>query len=364
MTTAATPVATTVSTVQELVDVVQHAAAHDTPLRLQGNATWLQGGGPFVPDSPLSLRAIAGIVDYEPGDLVITARAGTTLAELDAVTRREGQMLAIAPYGAMESTLGALVATATPAPLAFTDLQIRDLVLGLDGVTGTGERIRAGGRVVKNVAGFDLVRLQVGAWGTLGAITDVTLRLHAVPTVDEYVVGTPTGTLDTVLAAITANRAPLPMLVVCAPGAAPVVWARVSGNPERARALHAHLASLGVHDTTVVPDARALHDTPHDATVLRVRAARAAGATMIQQLRVIVPTATVMYEPLRGAARVVIPTADADASLVRLKREAHNTALSIAVDQGRGASHVRSTLEQRVKHALDPRDILNRFAIS
>lgn len=353
-----------VATEAELVDVVQHAAAHDTPLRVHGSATWLDGGGPFVADSSVVLRALSGIVDYEPGDLVITARAGTTLAELDAVTRREGQMLAIAPYGSTESTLGAIIATATPAPLSFGDLQIRDLVLGVSCVTGTGERVRAGGRVVKNVAGFDLVRLQVGAWGTLGITTEVTLRLHAVPAIEQYIVGAPAVPFESLLAAITVNRAPVPMLVVLAPGTEPVVWARISGNAERAAALTAHVATLGVRDTTPMRTVRALHEVPADATVLRVRAARAAAAALLQALRACLPTATLLYEPLRGAARVIIPAVDAAQGLTHLTRGAQANAWSIAIDQGRRAPHVRTMLEQRVKHALDPRDILNRYTTS
>jgi hypothetical protein len=128
------------------------------------------------------------------------------------------------------------------------------------------------------------------------------------------------------------------------------------------RALQTHLASLGVHDTTIVADARALHVTPADATVLRVRAARADAATVMHELRAVVPSGTLMYEPLRGTARVVIPAPDAAASLSRLQRTAQTRTLSIATDQGRAAARVRTTLEQRVKQALDPRDILNRFA--
>lgn len=229
-----------------LADIVRHAAAHDTPLRLHGAGTWLTGGGPFVGDSPLSLASFAGVIAYEPGDLVITVGAGTTLDELTHVTAPHGQTFAVAPYGNGGNTIGACLATASPAPLALGDLTTRDVVLGLDVVTGTGEVVRGGGRVVKNVAGFDLVRLHIGAWGTLGAITEVTLRLHAIPQVDAIMVGTLEQDLAHALPALIANRAPLPMMVRLRPNRPAELWARISGNTQRAAALTDRLSALGV----------------------------------------------------------------------------------------------------------------------
>lgn len=358
---------TRVDSVDALADTIRHAAAHDAPLRLVGSGTWLHGGGPFDGRSRLSLRALAGVVHYEPGDLVVTAYAGTTLAELDAITRAHGQMLAIAPYGSPESTLGAVVATGTHAPLAFGDLQVRDLVLGLTSVTGTGELVRAGGRVVKNVAGFDLVRLQVGAWGTLGAITEVTLRLHAVPDVDRVVVGTSTRPAATLLAALVANRAPIPMLVVRTPGRERQIWARISGNPARAAALEAHLAQLGVAALHPVTDVRPLHVVPDGARILRVRAPRAHAAALLDALEARYPHATLAWDPVRGTARVILPAdlthgvLDGDAEAQALSTQCGGTTVAVAIDQGRATVRRRTPLEQGVKHALDPRDILNRL---
>ena len=101
------------------------------------------------------------------GDLTLTARAGTTLANIARATAAEGQWLALDPHGSASGTLGATIATASAGPLAHAFGTPRDNVLGIEAVTGTGEIVRAGGRVVKNVAGFDLTRLFTGAWGTL-----------------------------------------------------------------------------------------------------------------------------------------------------------------------------------------------------
>jgi glycolate oxidase FAD binding subunit len=116
-----------------------------------------------------------------PGDLTITVRAGTTLGDLARVTGEQGQWLPLNPFGSDGGSIGATVATGSSGPFAQGFGTIRDLVLGVEVVTGDAKVIRGGGRVVKNVAGFDLVRLMTGSWGTLGVITEVTLRLYALP---------------------------------------------------------------------------------------------------------------------------------------------------------------------------------------
>jgi glycolate oxidase FAD binding subunit len=163
------------------------AAQKRTPLRIVGRGTWLDAGRASSATEVLSTRDLAGVTQYVPGDLTITALAGTTLADLRATTAAHGQWLALDPHGSEEGTIGATVATGSAGPLASAFGKARDLVLGVEFVTGTGAIARGGGRVVKNVAGFDLVRLMTGAWGTLGVITEVTMRLHAKPPVDESI---------------------------------------------------------------------------------------------------------------------------------------------------------------------------------
>lgn len=169
----------------ELARIVREAAASRTPLRIAGAGRWLDAGRPVAAARRVGLHALTGIVEYVPGDLTMTARAGTPLAHLQDAARAEGQFLPLDPWGDDAGTLGATLATATAGPLAGALGLPRDIVLGVSVVTGDGEILRAGGRVVKNVAGFDLVRLMVGAWGTLGAITQATVRLRALPERDE-----------------------------------------------------------------------------------------------------------------------------------------------------------------------------------
>jgi glycolate oxidase FAD binding subunit len=164
-----------------IVDRIREAYATRRTLRVSGAGTWLGAGRPVQAADTMSLADDHGIVEYVPGDLTLTARAGTRLAEITAATGVEGQWLPLDPWGGDGGTLGATLSTATAGPHAFSQGLPRDVVLGAEFVSGTGQVIRAGGRVVKNVAGFDLTRLIVGSWGTLGVITEVTVRLRARP---------------------------------------------------------------------------------------------------------------------------------------------------------------------------------------
>jgi glycolate oxidase FAD binding subunit len=170
----------------EVALMVRDAYERTVPLRIVGSGRWLGPGAAVATDSRrLELHQLAGIVEYVPGDLTLTARAGSTLAELDEATARYGQWCPVLPWGDDAASLGAVFATATTGPFERALGRPRDLALGLEFVDGTGATVRAGGRVVKNVAGFDLTRLLVGSWGTLGVITEVSVRLRARPAVDE-----------------------------------------------------------------------------------------------------------------------------------------------------------------------------------
>ena len=164
-----------------ILPVIRDAAASGKRLRVSGAGTWLDAGHPITCDATVSLANDRGIVQYEPGDLTLTARAGTTIAELTEAAKKNGQWLPLDPWGGDEGTLGATLSTATSGPHSISMGLPRDVVLGMEFVTGAGDVIRSGGRVVKNVAGFDLTRLVVGSWGTLGVITEATIRLRARP---------------------------------------------------------------------------------------------------------------------------------------------------------------------------------------
>jgi len=164
-----------------IAEQVRDAYESRRALRIRGAGSWLDAGRPTRPAETLSLAAHRGIVEYVPGDLTMTARAGTPLGDIVAATREHDQWLPLDPWGGDEGTLGATISTGTAGPHALAMGLPRDVVLGMEFVTGAGAVIRSGGRVVKNVAGFDLTRLVVGSWGTLGVITEATVRLHARP---------------------------------------------------------------------------------------------------------------------------------------------------------------------------------------
>lgn len=144
-----------------------------------GRGAWLDAGNPVAARGRLSLAHDSGIVAYTPGDLTITVRAGSTIGEIGDTLRPHDQWLALDPAGGPDGSIGATVATCSYGPAAALFGTPRDQVLGMTIVTGNGDIIKPGGRVVKNVAGFDLTRLMIGAWGTLGVITEVTLRVRS-----------------------------------------------------------------------------------------------------------------------------------------------------------------------------------------
>ncbi|MFP3949331.1 MAG: FAD-binding oxidoreductase, partial [Longimicrobiales bacterium] len=147
-----------------------------------GRGSWLGGGGlPSEADVVVSTGDMKKVVEYVPDDLTLTGGAGLALGRLASTTREHGQWLAQDPPGWRETTLGAFAATGIPGPLVAGFGRPRDHLLGLTAVTGDGRILRPGGKVVKNVAGFDLVRLLAGSWGTLGVIASVTVRLFPLP---------------------------------------------------------------------------------------------------------------------------------------------------------------------------------------
>ncbi len=167
--------------IQQLSETVREASANKTPLRIVGGGTKDFYGNPTTGET-LSTAAYRGIVEYEPTELVITARSGTPLAEIEAALNDKGQMLAFEPphFGA-NSSLGGCIAAGLSGPRRPYAGAARDLVLGVRILDGTGADLRFGGQVMKNVAGYDVSRLMAGAMGTLGVILEVSLKTLPLP---------------------------------------------------------------------------------------------------------------------------------------------------------------------------------------
>jgi glycolate oxidase FAD binding subunit len=159
------------------------AAAHQESwrVRFDGRGSWIK------PDAPtelaISTRLLEGATDLSPADMVLTARAGTRLEDLQNAAADEGMWIALDPPGAARS-IGSIVATGTVGPLRNGFGTVKSRVLGLTLITADGRIVTVGGRVVKNVAGFDITSLTVGSFGAFGLITSANIRLNALPKTD------------------------------------------------------------------------------------------------------------------------------------------------------------------------------------
>ncbi|MBT8337075.1 MAG: FAD-binding protein [Gemmatimonadetes bacterium] len=195
----------------------------------------------------IDLTTLSGIEHYEPADLTLTAGAGTSLESISARTAAAGQWLPIDGPGLDEATLGAVAAAGVHGTLWSGFGAMRDLVLGLTVVTGDGRVLRLGGRVVKNVAGFDLVRLMIGSRGALGVIASVTVRLYPRPAAERWWMmraSRPEDLLDVVEAVRGAVVDPSAMeLGWDASGATLLV--RSLGSEERVTAFSNEIVSIG-----------------------------------------------------------------------------------------------------------------------
>jgi glycolate oxidase FAD binding subunit len=164
-----------------LADAIRAAAADGRRLRIRGGGT-KDFYGQALAGEVLDTRGCVGIVDYDPTELVVTVRGGTPLAELESALAEKKQMLAFEPphFGA-GATVGGAVASGLAGPRRASAGSVRDFVLGVRLLDGRGQDLSFGGRVMKNVAGYDVSRVMAGALGTLGVIAEVSLKVLPAP---------------------------------------------------------------------------------------------------------------------------------------------------------------------------------------
>jgi glycolate oxidase FAD binding subunit len=168
----------------EVEDVIRSALAAGTTLEVVGRGTKRVIGRAAQWDATLDLSGLSGVTLYEPEELVLSAKAGTPLAEIEVLVAASNQELAFEPmdYGALlggnsgAGTIGGAIAANLSGPRRIKAGAARDHFLGFSAVSGRGETFKSGGRVVKNVTGYDLCKLIAGSWGTLAAMTDVTIK--------------------------------------------------------------------------------------------------------------------------------------------------------------------------------------------
>ena len=196
--TSSTSSATSYPTAASLPQIIDRikAAAHDkTPLRIRGGGT-KDFYGQSLQGEILDTTGLNGISCYEPSELVVTVLAGTPLAELEAVLAEKNQCLPfepphfgltwgelplLPPFATAQTTVGGMVAAGLSGPSRASAGGVRDFILGVDMVNGKGEALHFGGTVMKNVAGYDVSRLMAGSLGTLGLITEVSLKVLPIP---------------------------------------------------------------------------------------------------------------------------------------------------------------------------------------
>src|SRR6187431_416037 len=180
---------------KEVEEAVRWALGNEKPLEIAGHGTKRTIGRPSQTDLTLDLSGLAGVTLYEPAELVLSARAGTPLSEIEVLLEKNNQELAFEPidYGPVlgsevnRGSLGGALAANLSGPRRIKAGAARDHFLGVSAVSGRAETFKSGGRVVKNVTGYDLCKVLAGSYGTLAAMIEVTIKVLPSPETEETV---------------------------------------------------------------------------------------------------------------------------------------------------------------------------------
>ncbi|ANH71580.1 FAD binding domain protein [Ralstonia insidiosa] len=260
-----TPDTTLSPTLAHFRDAIAQAADSRTPLTLRGGGTKdFYGRAPAPQGTTLDTREWSGIVDYDCAELVITARSGTPLAEIEAALAEHKQMLAFEPphfaADGKQATVGGAFASGLSGPRRQSVGALRDFVLGAVAMDGRGDLLNFGGQVMKNVAGYDVSRLMAGALGTLGLVVQVSLKVLPMPFCD----ATLRFALPQAEAIDTLNRwggQPLPIAASAWIDGA--LWVRLSGADAAVRAAITKLGGERVDDAEAASFWRDLREQSH-----------------------------------------------------------------------------------------------------
>lgn len=384
---------------------IQAALADGHTLEVAGQGSKRAIGRAAQWDRTLDLSGLAGVTLYEPAELVLSAKAGTPIAEIEALVAASHQQLAFEPmdFGpilgepAGRGTLGGVLAANLSGPRRIQAGAARDHFLGFAAVSGRGEAFKSGGRVVKNVTGYDLSKLMAGSWGTLAVMTDVTVKVLPRPQTEETVVlsglddATALGVLNAAMgsAGEVSGAAHLPPMAagrsgVAALGGRGASVLRLEGVPpsiaHRKRLLAALLAphgAIGVLDEAesgvlwrairdVQPFAAAAGGS--ERPLWRISTAPTRGAEVARHIAA-AAEASFLYDWAGGLVWAELaPTGDAGAALVRAAVAAgggHATlvrapaALRAAIDVFDPQDAGLALLSRRIKEGFDPKGVLN-----
>jgi glycolate oxidase FAD binding subunit len=383
---------------------VQWAVANDTSLEVVGHGTKRALGRPAQWDATLDLSDLNGVTLYEPEELVLSAKAGTPLAEIEALVAAKAQELAFEPldYGPLlggpagAATIGGTLAANLSGPRRIKAGAARDHFLGFTAVSGRGETFKSGGRVVKNVTGYDLCKLMAGSWGTLAVMTDVTLKVLPRAEAEATVLLLDLDNVTAVKAMASAMGSPcdvsgaayLPAaLAVRAsddlPAGRSITALRLEGvGPSvahRTRTLAALLAPFGAHAELDGAQSRLLWRAIRDVTpfaaagsagervVWRISTAPSRGAEL-GRLIAAGADAEILYDWAGGLVWAALaPSEDAGSSLVRgavaqvgghanlVRAPAALRALAAIFEPQQGGV---AALTKRIKESFDPKGVL------
>jgi glycolate oxidase FAD binding subunit len=374
---------------KELRQAVEWALNEGATLDVRGQGSKLGLGKPMGCGQVLDLSGLSGIVDYAPEELVVTLRAGTPLREIEALLAQRNQMLAFEPpdlgpllgRASGEGTLvGALVGNLA-GPRRLSAGAARDHLLGFSGVNGRGETFKSGGRVMKNVTGYDLSKLLAGSWGTLAVLDEVSVKVLPAP--DQTRTLTLHGLDDerAVKAMCAAMGSPHEVsgathikgkTALRVEGVAPSVEARLKGLRELLAASGARMEELGTLESRTfwreVRDVAPLNRA-QDSIVWKISCPPTEGPAIAARIRAKRPAAEIFYDWSGGLIWLALPaTADADHRLVRgaIGESGGHATLIRAPEAVRAAvpvfhpqSPALAALAARVKESFDPRRLFN-----
>jgi glycolate oxidase FAD binding subunit len=340
--------------IERFSEIIRAAAAARRPLRIRGSGS-KDFYGVALEGEILDTAGHAGIVDYEPSELVITARAGTPLAEVERVLAEHGQMLAFEPPRLEPgATIGGAVASGFSGPRRVSAGSARDFVLGVRVLDAQGRDLSFGGRVMKNVAGYDLSRFVAGSFGTIALLTEVSLKVLPRPVAE----ATLRFAMDEATALETVNRwagQPLPVSSSCHFDGQ--LWVRLSGAGAAVDAAVTKLGGERVEDLAAAAFWDSLRDRTHPfftgATTLWRLSLRATAPPLGLGPQLIEWHGSLRWIAAPLAADLVHPAAQAAGGHATLYRaEAAVRAAGIQ----RLAPAVLA-LHQRLKQALDPQGV-------
>jgi glycolate oxidase FAD binding subunit len=373
---------------KELRQAVEWALAESATLDIRGQGSKLALGKPMQCDQVLDLSGLSGIVDYAPEELVVTLRAGTPIREVEALLAQRNQMLAfeppdLGPLLGREAGQGTLVG-ALMGNLAgsrrISAGAARDHLLGFSGVNGRGEAFKSGGKVMKNVTGYDLSKLLAGSWGTLAVLDEVSVKVLPAPDQTRTLLLLGLSDDAAVKAMCAAMGSPHEVsgaahvegrTALRLEGVAPSVEARLKGLRELLAGT-ATMEELGTLESRTfwreVRDVAPLA-ADRDAIVWKISCPPTAGADVVARIKVQRPSAKAFYDWSGGLIWLALPaTADADHDLVRAAlgpAGGHATlirapeAVRANVSVFHPQSPALSALAHRVKESFDPKSMFN-----